>query len=559
MGKKAKKASFYFEISLSVLNHLGRKLYRSFITVLGEAISNAWDADATDVRIYLDIEKNTMVIKDNGHGMSSSPWQKSAPPVENSTLICRRGNLALQGEHQGGRPMAMGRRNRQRQGSLFVSVVDLPRSSGHPFYVRLNEILAAAGFDEYVESLCRKFYAEVMGRPSIAPGVYFRCLLAGYFEGISSERGIAWRVNDSLSLREFLGVGLDERTPDHSTISRTRRLIDVETHQEVFRWVLALLGQAGLVKGRTVGVDATTLEANAAMRSIVRNDDGRTYEEFLRALAEASGIETPTREDLARLDRSRKNKASNDEWHNPHDPDARVAKMKDGSTHLGHKQEHAVDMETGAVVAVTVQAADEGDTTTWRTTVEEACENLNAARADEGARRHIHERPVEELVVDKGYHSNDSLLEWREMGIRSYASEPRRGRRRWAGREREREAVYANRRRIRGSRGRRLLRRRGELMERSFAHVLETGGMRRTHLRGRANILKRMLVHVGGFNLGLLMRKMFGVGTPRGLQGLFLRLFWPVCVVWATLAAIWRGLGALGSANGRFAVRRCAA
>ena len=455
--------------------------------------------------------------------------------------------------------MAMGKRKREQQGSLFISVVDLPRSASHPFYTKLNAVLAAGGFDDYVEGLCRKFYAEVMGRPSLAPGIYFRCLLIGYFEGLSSERGIAWRASDSLSLREFLGIALSEGTPDHSTISRTRRLMDLETHQEVFPWVLALLGREGLVKGKTVGVDATTLEANAAMRSIVRNESGQTYDQFLKGLAQASGIDTPTREDLSKLDRSRKNKASNDDWHNPYDPDAKIAKMKDGRTHLAHKQEHAVDMETGAVLAVTVQEADEGDTTTWRETLEDTWQNLNAVAEDRQAKKQLHGKPVEELVVDKGYHSNQSVWDWRDLGVRSYASEPDRGRRHWEDKEQERDAVYANRRRIRGNRGKRLLRKRGELIERSFAHVLETGGMRRTHLRGHVNILKRMLVHVGGFNLGLLMRKLFGVGKPRRLQGLFLRIFWPIWVVWRVLGELWREMGASERTDDHFMPRRCAA
>ena len=434
--------------------------------------------------------------------------------------------------------MAMGRRRTERQGALFLVATDLPRTPAHPFYERLNRILAEGGFDAFVEGLCRKFYAETMGRPSLPPGQYFRLLLLGYFEGIDSERGIAWRCGDSLSLRSFVGYRIDEASADHSTISRTRRLIDLETHQEVFRWVLAVLGREGLIRGKTVGVDATTLEANAAMRSIVRKDSGQSYEQFLTELAKASGIETPTREDLARMDRNRKNKASNEDWHNPYDPDAKIAKMKDGRTHLAHKQEHAVDLEHGAVLAVTIQGADQGDTTTWRETVEETYQNLNAVAEDPKASEKLHENAVEELVEDKGYHSNETMADYRELGIRSYVSEPERGRRHWEGKRQEQAAVYANRRRIRGRRGRRLMRKRGEFIERSFAHVLETGGMRRTHLRGHCNILKRMLVHVSGFNLSLVMRKLIGVGKPRRLQGLFSAIFGLVCGLWRALATI---------------------
>lgn len=415
--------------------------------------------------------------------------------------------------------MAMGRQPRRMQDSLWVETGSLPKSPGHPFYDRLNEVLAKHRFDAFVEDLCGKFYAERMGRPSIPPGAYFRMLMVGYFEGIDSERGIAWRCADSLTLRGFLGLGLDESVADHSSVSRTRRLMDVETHTEVFGWVLSVLATEGVLTGRTVGIDATTLEANAALRSIVRRDTGERYEEFLERLARASGIETPTREDLARIDRKRPKKGSNKDWTHPHDPDARITKMKDGRTHLAHKAEHAVDMDTGAVLAVTVQAADEGDTTTLVETVGETAARLEALYEDEEAHEHLSEDPLGEVVVDKGYHSNGTVTGLARLGVRTYASEPDRGRRRWKDKKEEQAAVYANRRRIRGARGRRLLRRRGELVERSFAHCFETGGMRRVHLRGRGNILKRLLIHEAGFNLGLMMRKVFGVGTPRGLQG----------------------------------------
>jgi transposase len=439
--------------------------------------------------------------------------------------------------------MAMGKRQRERQATLWISHDQVPRSLGHPFYQAANELLRQAGFDAFVESECAPCYHERLGRPSIAPGIYFRCLLVGYFEGIDSERGIAWRCADSLSLRQFLGVGVEQTTPDHSSLSRTRRLLPVEVHQRVFQWVLAALGSKGLIKGQTVGIDATTLEANAAMRSIVRRDSGESYDQFLTRLAQASGIDTPTREDLAKLDRKRKNKASNDDWQNPHDPDARITKMKDGRTHLAHKAEHAVDLDGGAVLAVTVQEADAGDTTTWRQTVEEACQNMHAARECEQAAQRIDEQPVRELVADKGYHSNEVMTDLQQIGIRSYVSEPERGGRNWEGKAQAREAVYGNRRRIRGARGKRLLRRRGELVERPFAHELETGAMRRTHLRGHQNILKRLLVHVSGFNFGLLMRKLVGVGKPRGLQdcgaaltrlrGAVLRLLPPLASRWS--------------------------
>src|SRR5215210_541886 len=305
--------------------------------------------------------------------------------------------------------MSMGtRRQRQRQEQLWVANAELVSGPGHPFYARLNQLLEEEKFDEFAEAQCAQFYEEKNGRPSLPPGSYFRLLLIGYFEGLDSERGIAWRVADSLGLRQFLRIGLDEDTPDHSTISRTRRLIDVETHNKVFLWVLGVLADRGLLKGKTVGVDATTLEANAAMRSIVRRDNGASYEEFLADLAKQSGIETPSREDLARIDRKRKKKGSNEEWMSHSDPDARIAKMKDGTTHLAHKAERAVDMETGAVIAVTLQAADQGDTTTIKQTLAESAENVahlieREAEQAPDAKPQVSLNPLSEVVADKGY------------------------------------------------------------------------------------------------------------------------------------------------------------
>jgi transposase len=295
-------------------------------------------------------------------------------------------------------------------------------------------------------------------------------------------------------------------------------LIDLETHREVFTWVLRLLAEKGLLKGQTLGIDATTLEANAALRTIVRRGTGEGYQDFLTRLAQESGIETPTREQLARLDRKRAHKGSNDEWEHPHDPDARITKMKDGRTHLAHKVEHAVDLESGAVVAVNLAPGDAGDTATVGDTVCEAGEQITTVASDTASESVNPEGP-QEVVLDKGYHSNEVLVQLADWEVRSYCSEPDRGQRHWEGKTEAQAAVYANRRRIRGERGKRLLRQRGEKLERSFAHLYETGGMRRVHLRHHPNILKRLLVQVAAFNLGLVMRKLGGKGTPRGLQG----------------------------------------
>ncbi len=373
--------------------------------------------------------------------------------------------------------MAMGKRKSE-QAPIWIPTTDLPASPGHPFYVRLNAILDAAGFDRFAEEQCRVFYAPVMGRPGLPPGRYFRLLRLGYVEGLDSERGIVWRAADSLAIRSFVGLGLDAAAPDHSTISRTRRLIAVETHRAVFTWVQERLVAAGLLKGRTVAIGATTLEANAAMRSIVRRDTGESYQEFLTQLAAAAGIKTPTREALARLDRRRKKRTSNKDWENPSDP------------------------------------ADVGDTTSLVHTALAAAEQREAAPAAS-----FPPAALTELVADKGYHSNQTMIALEAVAVRSYIAEPDRGRRDWTKTPEAQAPVYGNRRRVRGARGKRLLRYRGEYVERSFAHVYDTGGLRRTHLRGHQHILKRLLVHAGAFNLGILMRQAFGRGTPRGRQG----------------------------------------
>jgi transposase len=411
--------------------------------------------------------------------------------------------------------MAMGKRREQQQ-SLFIATRDVVSGPANAFYDRLNHILDEHNFDRKVEHLCRRFYkSDKRGRPSMAPGVYFRLLLIGYFEGLDSERGIAWRVADSLSLRQFLRFALNEETPDHSTISRTRRLFWLSTHKAVFKWVVKILTEEGLIEGRTIAIDAPTLEANAAMKNIVRRDNGQSYDDYLKELAKAAGIENPTREQWARLDRKRKKKGSNEEWESPADPDARITRMKDGRTHLAHKAEHAVDLSSGALVAITLSPADQGDTTTIHHTLAEA----------QAVAQQMNPLGVEEVVADKGYHSGEVLLTLHAEGVRTYLPEPQRKNRDWEGKAVEQKRTYENRRRTRGDRGKRLQKVRSELTERTFAHMYETGGMRRVHLRGRDNILKRLLVHAAAFNLSLMLREELGAGTPREFQALYLHLF----------------------------------
>jgi transposase len=408
--------------------------------------------------------------------------------------------------------MALGRQG-ERQSALMVGWAELPRSPGHAFYDRLQAVLVEAGFDGFAETQCTPYYASKRGRPSLPPGRYFRLHLVGYFEGMDSERGLEWRCADSLSLREFLRLDLSEPVPDHSWLSKTRARLPLEVHEAVFGWVLQRLAEHGLIKGDRIGVDASTMEANAALRSIVRRDTGEGYRGMLERLAKESGIATPTAEELIRLDRRRKGKRlSNAEWTSPVDPEARIAKLKDGRTRLAYKPEHAVDLDSGAIVAAEIHPADQGDTATLPETLQAAETNLAAVDVTPTS-----EDPAE-LVADKGSHSRDGLKELEDGPWTSRIAEKKQPDVcRWHGDEEARRAVYNNRARLRSGVAKEAFRLRAELVERSFALVLDRGGMRRAWLRGRDTLAKRYLVHVAGYNLGLIMRLLVGAGTPREL------------------------------------------
>ncbi len=409
--------------------------------------------------------------------------------------------------------MALGKREADQQQEFWVSAVELPKAPGHPFYLKLNELLAEADFDYWVEGLCEEFYSKGTGRPSIPPGVYFRMLLVGYFEGLGSQRGIAWRCSDSLSVRSFLGIPLGESSPEHSSLTKVRKRLPLEIHEEVFKFVLRIAVEKKLLKGKTVAVDATTLEANAAMKSIERKDTGEDYKEYVRRLAEEEGIKEPSDEELRRFDKKRKGKKlSNKEWRSSTDPGSRVIKMKDGRTHLAYKAENTVDLDTDMVLSADVYHADHADNDTVSISVVQAQKNLLEAGS---------EASIEELVADKGYHKAQTLSDAQRLGLRTYIPEPQlRSRRRWTDKPAEyKEAVYANRRRVRGDRGKRLQRKRSEYVERTFAHMCESGGGRRVWLRGLEKVTKRYLIQAAARNLGVILRKLFGMGTPRGLQG----------------------------------------
>ena len=421
--------------------------------------------------------------------------------------------------------MALGKRT-AKQSEMFIATTALPKTPAHPFYSKLNTVLAQSQFDPFVEDLCEPYY-KTGGRPSIPPGIYFRMLFIGYFEGIDSQRGIAWRCADSRSLREFLGADLTEATPAHNSMTVIRQRLPENVFESVFAHVLGVLDQNGLLKGKTLGIDATTLEANAAMRSIVRKADGKDWKEFVCALAKAEGIENPTDEDLRRIDRGRKDKkVSNEEWENPHDPDARIAKMKDGRTHLAYKAEHAIDLETEAIVAAQVTHADRGDAQTGRETILAAQVHLVQSGS---------EGEIKEVVQDKGYHDNGHLAWCAGWGLRTYIPERKQETRTWTDKPEEYETAFrANRRRVRSDKGRRLNRWRSERCERSFAHVCETGGGRRMWLRGVVQASKSYLMRCCAYNLGLLMRKCFGLAKPRS-GGAAEALFFVIGAVFAAI------------------------
>lgn len=410
--------------------------------------------------------------------------------------------------------MALGRRTQERQQEFWVATRDLAETPRHVFYERLNRLLAEADFDRRVEDLCQAYYAEV-GRRSIPPGVFFRMIFIGYFEGIDSQRGIAWRCDDSRSLRRFLGYAPQQETPDHSSLSRIKGRLPREVFDAVFVIVLELVNDHKLLDAKTVGVDATTLEADAAMKSIVRKETGEDWEEYLMRLAAEDGVEIQSQADLIRYDKDRnkrgKKKVSNEEWTSPNDPDARITKMKDGTTHLAYKAEHVVDLKTEVIVAAEIYHADQADTATLTESLTSAQANLDESKTF---------RDIRKAVADKGYHKASVLADCETLtgrGVKPYIPEPEsRYERVWTDKPSgQQRAVSNNRRRTSRAYGKRLQRRRSEVVERSFAHVCETGGARRTWLKGIDNVRKRYTLQAAAHNLGLILRKLLGTGKPR--------------------------------------------
>ncbi|WP_437222065.1 transposase [Planctomicrobium sp. SH661] len=434
--------------------------------------------------------------------------------------------------------MALGKREESQQQEFWMPLQNLSKGPGHVFYDKLNQVLAKAGVDKVLEELCSPFYAST-GRTSIPPGVYFRMLLVGYFEGIDSQRGIAWRCEDSLSLRRFLGISLGKETPDHSSLTRIRDRLPLEIHEQVFVQVLSIIDEHGLLKLKSTGVDSTLLEANAAMKTIVRKDSGEDWKDYLNRLMQEEGLieegETPSDDDLRKFDKTRarqgKKKVSNTDWESPSDPDCRIVKMKDGRTHLGYKAEHVIDLDNEVILSATVCHGTDSDASTLIESVVNAQRNVILAGSSE---------EIEEVAADKGYHKNETITQATQLGLRTYIPEPNSPYdRKWIDKPEDvQQAVFNNRCRMNRAKGKDLQRQRSEKVERSFAHICETGGARRTWLRGLEKINKRYLIVAAARNLGLLMLKAFGIGKPRHLQGGIRGLL----ALWGTCLLLWIAL-----------------
>jgi transposase len=424
--------------------------------------------------------------------------------------------------------MALGKK-KQVQGKMWIATNHLPKSPGHPFYRKLNELLREISFDAKLEELCAPHYKKT-GRPSIPPGVYFRMLIIGYFEGLDSQRAIAWRCKDSLSVREFLGLDLEQESPDHSSLTVIRQRLPLEVHQEVFGLILALARKHHLIDAKAVAVDSTMIEANAAMKSIVRRDTDEDWRAYVKRLAVEEGAVNPTDEDARRMDRARKGKkVSNQDWQSPSDPDSRIARMKDGRTHLAYKPEHALDLKSEIILAAEVYRADRADSDTITDTINEARVNLLRAGSD---------ATILDAVADKGYHKAETLADCQHYGVRTYIPERKsKHRSRWQTKPHSwKQAVLSNRRRVRGPRSRRLQRQRSERVERSFAQLCNIGRMRRSWIRGVDEVGKRYVIHAAGRNLGRMMFLLFGIGSARGLMGSVLAKLAGLLALWLCAA-----------------------
>ena len=404
------------------------------------------------------------------------------------------------------------RKKSQEQKEFWIVADRLPKASPSRFYELLNGTLEGMNFAGEVWEMCAPAYAgaERGGRPGIDPVVYFKMLMIGFFEGLDSERAIAARCADSLSLRGFLGYALDEATPDHSSMTVIRQRLGGDCFARVFAVVLAALQKHGLLKGRHLGIDSSVIEANASLRSLTERNTEEGYWDYVQRLAREAGLETTDGAELRNFDRKRAGKKmSNEQWENPHDPDAKIGRTKDGATDMVYLPEHTVDLDTGAIVQAQVLAGDHRDSEELSERVIEAVVNVQEAQADP-------EALPETLTADKGYFSLLEIGRLQELSLKTVISDPHRAQRRFDKlSSAERQSLARAQRSVSSKYGRKLLRKRGQHIERSFAHVLDAGGMRRATLRGLENLNKRHQIAAACYNLSQLLRQLYGIGTPK--------------------------------------------
>jgi transposase len=376
-----------------------------------------------------------------------------------------------------------------------------------PFYSKLSELLDGISFGDRVRELCSPYYSSTSnGRPPVDPEVYFKMLMVGFYENIGSERGIALRCADSLGIRSFLRYGLTDRTPEHSTLSVIRGRLPDAVFNSVFTLILSALRDAGLVKGKHLGADTSVIEANAALRSLRHRLTEKSYRSYVLELATAAGVDTSDMAAVARFDRKRANrKTSNSEWHNPHDPDSKISRDKHGATDMLYKTEHVVDLDTGAIVDVSVLPADQGDAEKLTDRIDKAQARLEEIGAE----------PAETLTADKGYFAAETVAALAASGLEPVIPDRELNRNEHSYKPEVWMAVKAAHESAKSDEGKELLRKRGQHIERSFAHVLDSGGSRRTTLRGIPKISKRQTAACAAYNLSLLMRVTTKFGTPK--------------------------------------------
>lgn len=400
------------------------------------------------------------------------------------------------------------------QQQFWIETRRLPKATASTFYRKLDETLERIGFIEGVREICRPAYAAAArgGRPGIDPAVYFKMLMIGFFENLPSERSIASRCADSLSLRAFLGYEIDEETPDHSSLSVIRSRLGTDIYQAALELVLKGLFENGLLKGRNLGIDSSVIEANASLRELVHRNTEEQYWAYVKRLAAEAGIDPDDTKAVRRFDKKREGrKTSNEEWENPHDPDAKVGKTKHGACDMIYKPEHITDLDSGAIVAATVRRGDEGDTKELVERVLAAGEVL--ARSCNDAEQ---KRVLQSLTADEGYFSVEEICGLQGERVRTIIGDPHASKRRKDKQDAIVKQVLSKAQRaVKSTSGKAMLRKRGEHLERSFAHVLDHGGLRRTTLRGQANLIKRQLAAALTYDLSLLMRRLTGHGTPK--------------------------------------------